>query len=207
MVAERPERTIRAFVAVKVVGPAAKEVTSTRKRLMSELPRESAAGMSWETGHPHVTLRFLGNMTRRQVRQLQHASPVTARPVQARFTLSLGPLGVFPEEGRPKVLWAGVHGDLEALRLARWRVDMAIVDAGLQYSDDYPFNPHVTLGRFSDDDPTDPHELRRAIAAASDPRPVSWDVGAITLMYSVRDFLGRVSYRALDHGDLRKGKA
>ncbi len=62
------------------------------------------------------------------------------------MSFSLAGLGRFPERGQPRVLWAGLAGDVETLQ--RLQADLAAraADAGVEL-DKRPFSPHVTIGR------------------------------------------------------------
>jgi 2'-5' RNA ligase len=64
------------------------------------------------------------------------------------FRLSLGALGTFPNEHRPRVVWAGLAGDLPVLSALHKRLDdrLRALDLPLEGR---TFRPHITLGRAS----------------------------------------------------------
>ena len=199
-------QTIRAFVAIKVAPIASEVLVATRKRLMVALQPRVLEGIRWENAGYHVTLRFLGEITRADVRQLLSAGPITPRPLQTRFQLSLGPLGVFPAAGLPVVVWAGVGGDLEGLRLAQWRVGERVKELGYPQPD-FPFHPHITLGRLPHEWVDDDADRTRAIIEVlRPPEPVEWTVGGISLMRSTLAADGGVVYQEMANGPLREPK-
>jgi 2'-5' RNA ligase len=91
----------------------------------------------------HLTLRFCGDIDERQRAAL--GGVVEAGPWPA-LQLLLSGLGQFPPRGAPRVLWAGVAGDVEALAQIASRIEAAAAAAGVP-REDRPFHPHVTLGR------------------------------------------------------------
>jgi 2'-5' RNA ligase len=91
----------------------------------------------------HLTLRFLGEIDGRQQRSFAALVATGAWPL---LRLGLHGLGQFPPRGAPRVLWAGVAGDLDALAAIAGRCEAAAVAAGLP-PEDRPYHPHVTLGR------------------------------------------------------------
>jgi 2'-5' RNA ligase len=90
----------------------------------------------------HVTLRFLGEIGEPQVAAMCAAIEGPWPAVH----LSLRGLGRFPPHGAPRVLWAGLAGDVDALAATAARLDAAALAAGVP-ADDKPFHAHVTLGR------------------------------------------------------------
>lgn len=84
----------------------------------------------------HLTLRFLGEVER--VPALDLASPP--------FSLRVVGGGAFPSAARPRVLWAGIGGDLDALAGLAARVEAAVRSVGLPPADK-PFRAHLTLAR------------------------------------------------------------
>ncbi|SDO42687.1 2'-5' RNA ligase [Klenkia soli] len=93
----------------------------------------------------HVTLAFLGDVPRARLTGLLSAlgpAVVGSRAV----TLQLTGAGRFGGR-RPRVLWAGVGGDVDALTVLADRLAAAARHAGVPV-DERPFRPHLTLGRW-----------------------------------------------------------
>jgi 2'-5' RNA ligase len=64
------------------------------------------------------------------------------------FSLTVGGLGCFPNFRRPRVVWVGVDGEMDALHALHDAVEGAIAPLGYP-TEKRPFNPHLTLGRVS----------------------------------------------------------
>jgi 2'-5' RNA ligase len=74
-------------------------------------------------------------------------------------TLELRGLGFFPNEKRPRVLWAGINASTNLAMLAA-DIDRATEKLGIP-REQRPFSPHLTLARF--EPPGLPEKLRSAI--------------------------------------------
>jgi len=91
----------------------------------------------------HVTLAFLGS-----VDDVSVIDP-SARAIcedHAPFRLTTGELGGFPDLTRPRVLWAGIGGEVDSLRDLRSDI-VAALPPGLV--EETEFQPHITLARIS----------------------------------------------------------
>jgi RNA 2',3'-cyclic 3'-phosphodiesterase len=97
----------------------------------------------------HLTLAFLGDVS---VARTEDAAAAVAT---AAATGATGPIGVrFAGggrfgRGRFTVLWAGVDGDLGALRALAKEVRQQLKRSKLPF-DDKPFRPHLTIARPGD---------------------------------------------------------
>ncbi|MGC6488710.1 MAG: RNA 2',3'-cyclic phosphodiesterase [Planctomycetota bacterium] len=91
----------------------------------------------------HVTMLFAGDVDAGVVDALADAVERADAPA---VTLQLQPLGVFPPRGVPRVVWAGLDGDVDALRRTRDTFEEAAAPLGVP-RDKRAFTPHVTLGR------------------------------------------------------------
>ena len=93
----------------------------------------------------HVTLKFLGETESAKLGALQNvlAAVRSSDPVNLEFR----GLGFFPNEKRPRVLWAGMEASPNLKTLAA-DIDRAAHRLGFLL-EDRPFTPHLTLARFS----------------------------------------------------------
>jgi RNA 2',3'-cyclic 3'-phosphodiesterase len=135
------EKTLRAFVALEL--PA--EVKTRLGALQTRL-RPHVAGLRFVAADSlHLTLRFLGEVTPRQIESIagELAGTVVSCP---RATVALGGLGLFPERGAPRTLWVGLSLPPALLELQR-ACERAARAAGLQ-AETRPFTAHLTLGRW-----------------------------------------------------------
>jgi 2'-5' RNA ligase len=136
--------TTRTFIAVAVPATLEARLAHLQSRLASLAPEAR-----WTTARPwHVTLAFLGDVPHSELTAVCRAAAETASQF-APFELVLQGVGAFPDEQRPRVVWAGVSGaGVEAL--LRVQTDLSVALATLNYpAESHPFRPHVTLGRLS----------------------------------------------------------
>ena len=148
---------MRLFVALEV----GTEVRDNLAGLIDELRGVDAAAAKnkarWvRVENLHVTLKFIGNVDDGRLDAIREALS-EVRPgsaVEMRFR----GLGFFPNDRRPRVLWAGIEGSPNLSALA------GEIDARLGQLDipqeTREFAPHLTLARF--DPPGISGELRTA---------------------------------------------
>lgn len=93
----------------------------------------------------HLTLKFLGEVPVDRVARIEGALRGTGRC--RPHDVEVRGIGTFPERGRPRVIWAGLSGDVaEVVRLAS-SIEAALEQAGLP-RETREFRAHLTLGRF-----------------------------------------------------------
>lgn len=98
--------------------------------------------------HPldyHITLQFLGDTPKEKISELLEAlKEICGR--QVPFKLQLCEWGTFGSREAPKVLWAGVSGELEKLQDLQRSVVSATVALGFR-AEERTYAPHLTLAR------------------------------------------------------------
>jgi 2'-5' RNA ligase len=137
----RHDRTMRLFAAVPVAAP-------VRLQLNAGLEHLRAGGWFHRWVHPddyHITLKFLGETPPHQAAAVQNALRQAAAGCPP-FTLTAGPAGCFGPPDTPTVFWAGVGGDLEALRRLQREVESRLAALGFA-PESRPYTPHITLAR------------------------------------------------------------
>lgn len=93
----------------------------------------------------HLTLQFLGAVPEERLAALRSALAAAgagARPL----ALELRGAGGFPSARRPRVVWVGVGGEVEALSGLAAEVGRRLAPLGFP-PEARPFSPHLTLGR------------------------------------------------------------
>ncbi|HVC30834.1 MAG TPA: RNA 2',3'-cyclic phosphodiesterase, partial [Steroidobacteraceae bacterium] len=149
---------LRLFIAVELP-EAWRQALRTAER---ELERAGLGGLRWVRPEAiHLTLKFLGEVGRHMLGDIETAMAAACGPARA-FELQLTALGSFAGRGRVRVLWAGVEGDLAALRGVQQRLDAEVHGLGFA-RETRPFAPHLTLARVADDAP---HDLPARVTAA-----------------------------------------
>ena len=150
-----------------------------QRRLADRLPQE---GLRWNRSEQfHLTLRFLGQVPAEAVEALQVALRNVCRNFFS-FRLALDRCGCFPRDGRPRVLWLGLGGELQQLMELRRQVVDATICWG-DHQESNPFAPHVTLGRVRPGSQA-ARALAEMIEANLKPQSTAWTVEALDLMRS-----------------------
>lgn len=93
----------------------------------------------------HLTLQFLGAVPEERLVPLRSA--LTSAAGEGRpLALEVKGAGGFPSARRPRVVWVGVGGEVEALAGLAAAVGRRLAPLGFP-PEDRPFSPHLTLGR------------------------------------------------------------
>jgi RNA 2',3'-cyclic 3'-phosphodiesterase len=132
---------MRLFIAVHIPEP-------VRERLAQVQARARELSLPVTLTNPdglHLTLAFLGETAPERVPALRECLDRACGAVRP-FTLGLAGLGVFPNERRPRVLWAGLSSELPLLTQVHGALTQELRAAGFPV-EDRAFRPHVTLGR------------------------------------------------------------
>ena len=133
------------FLAI-LVSPQARQAL---ENCMQKLSGLAPAGVRWvDPQGIHLTLRFLGNIPAAAVDEVLAAQAAAAGACPP-FSVQLARLGMFPNRRRPRALWAGVAGDIEALERLQHAVETQLERIGFP-REKRPFVPHLTLGRVRD---------------------------------------------------------
>ncbi len=130
---------IRAFIAVNLAAPVIEEIAKVQAAL-----QKAQGDIRWTRGEGlHLTLKFLGDITRNQVEPILAALREALREQSALHVLAQG-LGAFPNLRRPRVLWAGLSG--ERLPELSRAIETALMPLDFP-PEEREFTPHLTLGR------------------------------------------------------------
>ena len=166
---------MRLFAAVPLAEPARSEVA----RLLHSL-REESWPVRWVSDELiHITLKFFGEVPDDRLDVIAEALRLASAGAHG-MTLTLGGIGAFPTERRPRVLWAGIgaHAGLAALRE---RIENAADAIGFA-REGVPFEPHVTLGRVREGERLPAGALT---APAAELRPLAFRADRLALYESV----------------------
>ena len=137
---------IRAFIALELDAG----MRAALGRLTADV-RHHFAGLRWVRPEGvHLTLRFLGDTSPSQVERLRESLGAAAAGCP-RAEVPVAGLGLFPDRGRPRVLWLGLvlPERMFALQAA---CEAAATGVGLP-PETRRFSPHLTLGRWRDGAP------------------------------------------------------
>lgn len=125
-----------------VIESAAGVIDELTRRVQRLAPR---GRVGWVTPERlHITVRFIGHCDDGVGARIRGElePPLLVRP----FALAIRQLGAFPPKGTPRVIWAGLHGDLAELHAVERAVTERLARVGIP-PEDRPYSPHLTLGR------------------------------------------------------------
>ena len=188
---------LRLFIAVLLPAPQ----RATLEAAIANLRQQGVAGVRWVRPEGiHLTLKFLGDVHPSQVEAVASAMRAAAEEASS-FQLQLASLGVFPSLTRPRVIWAGVAGQMEQLAALQAQVEERLEPLGYP-REGRPFSPHLTLGRLGERATPAGESLRQVLAACAPDCPAPWRVGQACLMQTTM-LPGGSRYDVLATADLR----
>ncbi len=132
---------IRAFICVDLPAAVRRRAEELQRRLAT-----CGADVNWvRKENLHLTLRFLGEISRHQLESACAGTKRAAAGVEA-FQLRFSGSGCFPSERHPKVVWVGLAEIPQAILNLHVGIEQELVQAGFP-CEERPFSPHLTLGR------------------------------------------------------------
>lgn len=133
----------RLFIAISLP-PATIDFLKTMQRTVKEKIPDIKA--SWPNPrNMHLTLKFLGDMPHDKIEAIQSAMTSAAKKSQP-LKLHAGGCGVFPSVKRPRVVWSGVKGEIQALSDLFCNLEQGLKPLGFP-KEKRRFSPHFTLAR------------------------------------------------------------
>ena len=184
------ERKVRSFIAIPVSDAGIQALNDAVRSLETEIGRH----VRWVRPEGiHLTLKFMGDIQLGIAQQVLEALPSVAAAFMP-FELAIKELGAFPNLRCPRVLWAGVNGDLEVLSSLQQAVKDSVERLGLPKEQRY-FSPHLTLGRVGRDvDDGQRRNIGEAVSSVATPAVVRWTADTVNLMRTELDAEGSKHY-------------
>jgi 2'-5' RNA ligase len=171
--------SIRAFIALPLPAEAKAATAVAQRELKSAL---RGGWLRWTPPEQiHLTLRFLGDIPAGDVPALAEALRRACAGC-APFDLHAGGLGVFPDARRPRVLWLGLGGQLDALRELQARIERETAAWG--EPEDREFHAHLTLARLKNAPPAAARQVAQSLAQAKATNLAAWRADHLELMRS-----------------------
>lgn len=176
------EDVVRTFIAIELPDDL---VRSLGRSISLLRERVTTRDIKWvSAGSIHVTLKFLGDVAAAKVDEIRcRLEPICAatQPMQ----LSVAGLGAFPSIRAPRVVWAGLEGDLEPLSSLARTMDAALATLGYT-AENRPFTPHLTLARVRQEATGDERAtLGAAILRTPSAQRLSFQAGSASVMRSL----------------------
>ncbi|HEX9050896.1 MAG TPA: RNA 2',3'-cyclic phosphodiesterase [Anaeromyxobacter sp.] len=128
----------------------------------------------------HLTLQFLGAVPEERVGAIEGAIRAAAAAART-LSLELKGAGGFPNARRPRVVWAGVGGETEALAALAADLGRRLAPLGFP-PEERPFSAHLTLGRARDG--RGAPGLAGALAQAAEAGGTPWRAAEVALFES-----------------------
>lgn len=184
------EVKIRSFIAIPIPDSGIEALEDSVKGLEAEFGRH----VRWVRPEGiHLTLKFMGDIQLGIAEKVLESLPSVTAGFKP-FVLAINGLGVFPNLRSPRVLWAGLNGDLEVLGSLQQAVDDAVGQLGLP-KEQRGFSPHLTLGRVRRDvNDEQRKKIGEAISSAALPTAVEWTADTANLMRTELDPDGSKHY-------------
>jgi 2'-5' RNA ligase len=136
-------KTIRTFIAFKLPD----DLLSALGRVQEGLKTKGFAAKWVRPQNIHLTLKFLGNIEVAQVDPIARRLTDAARGCGPLLLGAKG-IGVFPHIRQPRVIWAGLAGDVKRVGDLQRSIDAALSEIGFK-KEKRSFKGHLTLGRFN----------------------------------------------------------
>jgi 2'-5' RNA ligase len=166
---------MRLFVAIELP----EEIKTALTALQQSL-RPARADVAWaKPDNLHLTLKFLGETPADRIAAIGLACAEAAKANEP-FTLTTNGTGFFPDERRPRIVWAGLSGAVSELQALQQQVEACLAVQGCP-PEIKPFRPHLTLGRCKS--PNNLSELAKHLQKNQLPA-LSFTVSELVLMQS-----------------------
>jgi 2'-5' RNA ligase len=171
---------IRSFIAIELP----EEVRQGLARLRNGLQRDEHRFVKWvDPDGIHLTLKFLGNIPARRVKEVTQAMEGATQGISP-FHLQISGLGVFPSLTRVRVFWVGIGGEMDKLSRLQQNIDSALGALGFA-REERPFVPHLTLARIRQRaSPSDKRSFGALVDSAVFEQEYHLQVEAVNLMKS-----------------------
>jgi RNA 2',3'-cyclic 3'-phosphodiesterase len=160
---------VRLFVALDIPSEVRERLAELIKNLRALDPPFAKRKVRWvRPENLHVTLKFIGQVESTKLDAMRMA--LSAVHSGQRVALRFRGLGFFPNDHRPRVLWAGMETSPNLAPLAG-EIDQAVGRLGILL-ESRPFTPHLTLARF------EPPGISKELRSAAE-KNMAWEFGVL----------------------------
>ncbi|ABS24676.1 RNA 2',3'-cyclic phosphodiesterase [Anaeromyxobacter sp. Fw109-5] len=173
-------KTHRLFVALEPPDAVRRRI-GARAAALRQAAGRHAEDVRWvPVENLHLTVQFLGAVPEQRVESVAdgvRAAAAASRPL----ALEVKGAGGFPNARRPRVIWLGLEGDVEAARALVADVGRRLAPLGFA-PEARPWAAHLTLGRARD--PRGAPGLGGALVARAQEDGIPWRAGELVLVES-----------------------
>lgn len=170
---------MRAFIAIHPSDEVVEKLADLRDELREDLP-DSAVRWSNQL---HLTTQFLANIDDNRIAEYITAirqACSTTKP----FALCCTGIGCFPSARQPRVIWAGLTGDIEPLQKLKANLDAALKPLGY-VPENRAFKPHLTIARVREMNTRQRQRMPKLVEQYRETTFGEWPVDRIELMQSL----------------------
>lgn len=186
---------MRAFIGIDLPEAVRESLGALQRELA-----ESHADVKWvEPANLHITLKFLGEISEEQRREVEALLKRLAAQTP-RFLVSLEGVGAFPSIRAPRVVWVGISQGSNAVTGLAESIERESAALGFQ-REEREFAPHLTLGRVRSG--RQRRELTQRLETLTWTPLPAWSASTVTLYQSVLSAAGP-RYSVLAEVPLRK---
>jgi 2'-5' RNA ligase len=137
----RNSNMIRTFIAIDLPETVKKDLETLQRSLMT-----STKGIRWvDPKGVHLTLKFLGDVELDRISEIESVIADISKQHKP-FKLIPNGCGVFPSWKAIRVVWVGLEGDLEPLKILYTMLEENLKRIGFP-REERQFAPHLTIGR------------------------------------------------------------
>jgi 2'-5' RNA ligase len=131
----------------------------------------------------HLTLNFLGAIECGRIAGIESALR-DACGGHGRHRVRVAGLGCFPDRSRPRIIWAGLAGDLRPVENLEKAIAAGLLGCGC-VGEERPFHAHLTIGRVSQLDAAGRRRVAEVLAGEQSHDFGEWEVERVDLMQSM----------------------
>ena len=135
------QETVRAFLSI----PFSAEFKQSADQRIQKIKLEYKNFRFLPAENWHLTLYFFGNITEEEKNKVIQALDPVASEFNP-FEVTLESIGAFPDERKPRLIWAGVGGNIDMLTQLKKRIEQVLKKMKFPV-EDRPFKPHMTIAR------------------------------------------------------------
>ena len=131
---------LRTFVSI----PVPNQICKIQNRLVLDNPNSSNLRLI-DKNNIHLTLRFIGQTPQSSINKIKEGLDFIVNNFQP-FQLNIQGFGFFPNMDVPKVLWAGLSGEINILSKLVNNINNSLIPLGFD-NPDKEYTPHISLAR------------------------------------------------------------
>ena len=133
---------LRSFIAIEIPTEIQQAIMRETAGLRQALKRPLVRWVAME--NIHLTLKFLGDVSPSNLENLAGYLTTELNKYSA-FTITVGGIGAFPNQRRPRVIWIGLQAP-NVLASIFQNIESVAAQFGFA-PETHPISPHLTIGR------------------------------------------------------------